>query len=202
MEGRFSGATRSCYPNPKHIEPHPVSKFDFVEKKLQPIGGVEILAREHVRHRRDKAIDSDFHRAPSALKNRLERWPDARNHENPENGDEKSQWQSCRRHEDVKAKYVENNWPKNRKRQRNVPIHKQQDRRHDLQQENHDIEPGYKQCPDELCCDARRRGHGNKMQKSVKPKSQKNYTQQIPRDSGSNLHILLLVAHLQLAFLI
>jgi hypothetical protein len=101
--------------NSKHIEPHPVRKFDFVDKKLQPIGGAEIHAGERVRYRRDKAIDSDFHRVISALKNALERWPNARNHENPENGDEKRQWQSGWRHEDVKAQYVEDDWPQNRK---------------------------------------------------------------------------------------
>jgi hypothetical protein len=98
-----------------HLTADPVSKFHFVEKKLQPIGGAEMLACECVRHRRDKAIDSDFHHVPSALKNALERWPDARNHENPENGNEKSQRQSCWRHEDVKAKYVEDDGPQNRK---------------------------------------------------------------------------------------
>jgi hypothetical protein len=78
-------------PDAKYIEPDPVSEFDFVEKKLQPIGGAEILARECIRHRRNKAIDSDFRHVPSALQNTFERWPDARNHENPENRDEKSQ---------------------------------------------------------------------------------------------------------------
>lgn len=122
-------------PNTKYIESDPVSKFDFVEKKLQPIGGAEILACERVRHRRHKTVDSDFHTVPSALKNAFKRWPDARNHQNPENGDEKSQRQARRRHENVKAKNIENNWPQNRKRQRNVSLHKQQDGRHDLQKE-------------------------------------------------------------------
>src|ERR1700747_2946590 len=89
-------------------------------------------------------------RPPSALQNALERGPDARDHENPENGDEKSQRQACWRHKNVKAKNIENNSPQNRKRQRNVAIHKQQDRRPDLQKENHDIKPGTKQCPEEL----------------------------------------------------
>jgi hypothetical protein len=94
----------------------------------------------------------------------------------------------------VKAKNVEDNCAQNGKRQRNVSIHKQQDGRHDLQKENHDIKPGHKQCPEELCRNTRRRRHGNKMQKSVKPERQKNHAQQVPRDSGSDLHILLLVA--------
>ena len=114
---------------------------------LQPIGRAKILARKRVRHRPDKAIDSDFHRVPSALQNTFECGPNARSHKNPEHRDEKSQRQACWRHENVKANNVENNWPQNRKRQRNISIRKQQDRRHDLQKENHDIKPGHKQCP-------------------------------------------------------
>src|ERR1700741_4445580 len=181
-------------PDTKYIESDSVRKSDFVEKKLQPISGAEILARERIRHRRHKAINSDFHRVPSALQNTFERWPDARDHEKPENGDEESQRQACWRHKNVKAKNIENNSPQNRKRQRNISIYKQQDRRPDLQKENHDIKPGHKQCPEELCRYARRRWHGNKMQKSVKPERQKNHTQQVARDGGSDLHILLLVA--------
>ena len=97
-----------------------VDEIEFADRVGLDVFGVGEHHRaeflERVRHRRDKAIDSDFHRVISALKNALERRPNARNHENPENGDEKSQWQSGWRHEDVKAQYVEDDRPQNRKR--------------------------------------------------------------------------------------
>jgi hypothetical protein len=127
------------------------------------------------------------------MKNSGKSGPHSPNRKKPQDRNDHSQWQTRRRHENVKAKYVENHGSQNRQRQRHVAIRKQQDCGYYLQHKNHHVKPGHEEGSEELSSDPRGRRHGNKMKEPVEPECQKDQTKQVPCDYRSDLHAHLLV---------
>ena len=82
---------------------------------------------------------------------------------------------------------VENDGAQDRKRQRNVPICQKKQGGHDLQQEEHNIQPRCDNRTQELRSNPGWRWQGNEVQKSVEPERQEDQTKQITRDRRNNL---------------
>jgi hypothetical protein len=111
------------------------------------------------------------------LKDSGERGPHLPSRKKPQDSNDQSQWQTRRRHENVKAKYVDKYGSWNRQCQRHVTIRKQQNGGHYLQQKNHHVKPGHEEGSEELRRNASGRWHGNKVKEPVEPKRQKDQTQ-------------------------
>jgi hypothetical protein len=111
------------------------------------------------------------------LKDSGKRRPHPPSRKKPQDSNDHSQRQTRGRHENVKAKYVDNDRPQDCKRQRHVAICKQQDRRCYLQQKNHRVKPGHEHGSQKLRGKARGRWHVNKVKESVEPERQKDQTE-------------------------
>jgi hypothetical protein len=73
------------------------------------------------------AVRRYLHQYFLTLKDPVKRGPHSPSRKEPQDRNEHSQWQTCRGHENMKAKYVDNHGPQNRESQRHVTIREQKD---------------------------------------------------------------------------
>jgi hypothetical protein len=114
-----------------------------------------------------------FRKCFLTLKDSRKRGPHLPSRKKPQDRNGDSQRQTRRRHENVKAQYVDNHGPQNRQCQRHVAIRKQQDRGYYLQQKNHHVKPGHEKAPKNCAATPVGGGMGIKLRNPLSPNVKK-----------------------------
>jgi hypothetical protein len=116
---------------------------------------------------------------------------DAQEHDDPQHRHDESQRQTARKHQDVNEQDVDDDRSEQGKREWDVSINHEQDRRNNLEQKYRDQIMGDKERPDELASRSGRWRTGNEVEEAIQSKDEKDESKKKTGDDSNNFHVSL-----------
>jgi hypothetical protein len=117
-----------------------------------------------------------------------ERGTDAQEHNDPQHRHDESQRQTARKHQYVNEQNVDDDRSEQGKREWDVPINQEQDRRNNLEQKYRDQIMGDKERPDELAGRSGRRRAGNEVEEAIQSKDKEDESEKETSNDSNNFH--------------
>ena len=128
-------------------------------------------------------------RRNARLQEPIESGTDAQEHNAPQHRHDQSQRQTARKHQCVDEQNVDDDRSEQGKREWDVAIDQEQDRRNDLEQKYRDQIMRDKERPHELASRPRRRRAGNEVQEAIQSEDEKDESKKETSDDSNNFHI-------------
>jgi hypothetical protein len=117
-----------------------------------------------------------------------ERGTDAQEHNDPQHRHDESQRQTARKRQYVNGQNVDDDRSEQGKREWDVPINQEQDRRNNLEQKYRDQIMGDKERPDELAGRSGRRRAGNEVEEAIQSKDKEDESEKETSNDSNNFH--------------
>jgi hypothetical protein len=115
--------------------------------------------------------------------------PDAEEYNDPQHSHDERQRQTARKHQCVNEQDVDDDRSEQGKREWDVSINQEQDRRNNLEQKYRDQIMGDKERPDELASRSGRRRTGNEVEEAIQSKDEKDESKKKTGDDSNNFHV-------------